>query len=63
MNINAVLSGTGKNYGVIEFTKEEYDKEVNNNKVIVYTSGYGGLFKSGMPVGKINNSKKLSYER
>ena len=30
INIHAVLSGTGKNYGVIEFTKEEYDKEVNN---------------------------------
>jgi len=59
MNINAVLSGTGKNYGVIEFTKEEYDKEVNNNTVIVYTSGYGGLFKSGMPVGKIINNKNL----
>ena len=57
MNIHAVLSGTGQNYGVIEFTKEEYDKEVNNNKVIVYTSGYGGLFKSGMPVGKIINNK------
>ena len=57
MNIHAVLSGTGQNHGVIEFTKEEYDKEVNNNKVIVYTSGYGGLFKSGMPVGKIINDK------
>jgi rod shape-determining protein MreC len=55
MNIHAVLSGTGKNYGVIEFTKEEYDKEVSNNKIIVYTSGYGGLFKSGLPVGKITN--------
>ena len=57
MNIHAVLSGTGQNYGIIEYTKEEYDKEVNNNKVIVYTSGYGGLFKSGMPVGKIINDK------
>jgi len=61
LNIHAVLSGTGKNYGVIEFTKEEYDKKVNNSKIIVYTSGYGGLFKPGLPVGKIinkANSKK-----
>ena len=61
LNIHAVLSGTGKNYGVIEFTKEEYDKKVNNSEIIVYTSGYGGLFKSGLPVGKIinkANSKK-----
>ena len=56
--IHAVLSGTGKNYGVIEFTKEEYNQELNNKDLIVYTSGYGSLFKSGLPVGKINNSKK-----
>ena len=61
LNIHAVLSGTGKNHGVIEFTKEEYDKKVNNSEIIVYTSGYGGLFKPGLPVGKIinkANSKK-----
>ena len=32
-----------------------------NSKIIVYTSGYGGLFKPGLPVGKIinkANSKK-----
>ena len=57
LNIHAVLSGTGKNYGVIEFTKEEYDKKVNNSEIIVYTSGYGGLFKPGLPVGKIINNK------
>jgi len=56
--IHAVLSGTGKNYGVIEYTKEEYNQELSDKELIVYTSGYGGLFKSGLPVGKINNSKK-----
>ncbi|MDC1282030.1 rod shape-determining protein MreC [Pelagibacteraceae bacterium] len=57
MSIHAVLSGTGRNYGVIEFTKEEYDNDINNNEIIVYTSGYGGLFKPGLPVGKIINNK------
>jgi rod shape-determining protein MreC len=28
-------------------------KKVNDKEIIVYTSGYGGLFKSGLPVGKI----------
>ena len=37
MGIHAVLSGTGRNYGVIEFTKEEYDNDSNNNEIIVYT--------------------------
>ena len=53
IDIHAVLSGTGKNYGVIEYTKDEYKEKLNSNEIIVYTSGYGGLFKPGLPVGKI----------
>ena len=60
--IHAVLSGTGKNYGVIEFTKDEYNNKLSNKETIVYTSGYGGLFKSGLPVGKINNNEnKINF--
>ena len=53
IDIHAVLSGTGKNHGVIEYTKDEYKEKLNSNEIIVYTSGYGGLFKPGLPVGKI----------
>jgi rod shape-determining protein MreC len=62
IDIHAVLSGTGKNHGIIEYTKEEYKQKINGNEMIVYTSGYGGLFKPGLPVGKINtnNIKKDS---
>jgi rod shape-determining protein MreC len=56
IDIHAVLSGTGKNHGVIEYTKDEYKQKINSNEMIVYTSGYGGLFKPGMPVGKINTN-------
>jgi rod shape-determining protein MreC len=56
IDIHAVLSGTGKNHGVIEYTKDEYKQKINGNEMIVYTSGYGGLFKPGMPVGKINTN-------
>tara|TARA_B100000927_G_scaffold202737_1_gene164351 strand:+ start:645 stop:1490 length:846 start_codon:yes stop_codon:yes gene_type:complete len=60
--IHAVLSGTGKNYGVIEFTKDEYNSKLSDKETIVYTSGYGGLFKSGLPVGKINNNEnKINF--
>ena len=55
----AVLSGTGKNFGLIEYTKEEYSEEIVHEKVIVYTSGYGGLFKPGMPVGQILKNSNL----
>ena len=51
--IQAVASGTGKNHGIIEFTKEKYEDQINEKDRIVYTSGFAGLFKPGIPVGKI----------
>jgi len=53
LDVHAVASGTGKNHGVIEYTKDNYDQEIKGKEIIVYTSGYGGLFKPGLPVGKI----------
>ena len=57
LDIHAVLSGSGKDFGLIEYTKDKYDKKINGKEIIVYTSGYGGLFNSGMPVGKIIENK------
>ena len=57
LDIHAVLSGSGKDFGLIEYTKDEYDKEINGKEIIVYTSGYGDLFRSGMPVGKITENE------
>ena len=53
-DMQAVLSGTGQGYGVIEYTKEEY-KDLMKGEVTVYTSGQGGMFKPGLPVGSLNN--------
>ena len=58
IDIHAVVSGTGKNYGIIEYTKEEYNEELNDREIAVYTSGYGGLFRSGLAVGKIIKDKE-----
>jgi rod shape-determining protein MreC len=52
LEMHAVLSGTGQNYGTIEYTKEEY-RDLMKGDIIVYTSGQGGLFKPGLPVGKL----------
>ena len=60
IDIHAVVSGTGKNHGVIEYTKDDYDQKIKDQKIIVYTSGYGGLFKPGLPVGKIINDNKTN---
>jgi len=60
--MQAVASGTGNDYGVIEYTKDEYEENQIEKKVIVYTSGLGGLFKPGIPVGKIlNNSGQIEF--
>ena len=52
-NIQAVVSGTGKDYGIIEHTKDDIENDLNKIDTIIYTSGLGGLFKPGIPIGKI----------
>ena len=60
--LQAVASGTGKDHGIIEYTKDEYKENQIENDAVVYTSGLGGIFKPGIPVGKItNNSEQLSF--
>ena len=60
--LQAVASGTGKNYGIIEYTKDEYKENQIEKEAVVYTSGLGGIFKPGIPVGKItNNLEQLTF--
>ena len=54
-DIQAVVSGTGSDYGKIEHTLEDYAQVYENKEIIAYTSGLGGLFKPGIPIGKIDN--------
>ena len=61
-NIQAVISGTGKNYGVIEHTKDDYQEDLKNLENIIYTSGLGGLFRPGIPIGKIYKDSKNKVE-
>ena len=60
--LQAVASGTGKDHGIIEYTKDEYKENQIENEAVVYTSGLAGIFKPGIPVGKITNSSdQLSF--
>jgi len=52
--IQVVISGTGDNFGVVEHTQYEFSNSQNTD-VISYTSGVGGLFKPGIPIGKMSN--------
>ena len=57
-NIQSILSGTGKQNGKIEYLETDI---LIKDKSIVYTSGSGGLFKPGVPIGIYN--KKNTEEQ
>ena len=57
-SVKSILSGTGKENGEIEYFEKEKDIK---DKSIVYTSGSGGLFKTGIPIG-IYNKGNLDFE-
>ena len=47
-SVQSILTGTGEKFGKLQYTQlESYDL---NNGDQVYTSGSGGIFKSGMPI-------------
>ena len=50
-SVFSILSGTGEENGIIQYSKKY--KDIQNNSII-YTSGVGSLFKSGIPIGRIN---------
>ena len=58
-NIQSILSGTGKQNGKIEYLETDI---LIKDKSIVYTSGSGGLFKSGIPVGIYHKETEEEYE-
>ena len=49
-NIQAIITGAGDNYGQIKYTKDGIKDEFTEQS-IVYTSGTGAIFKSGIPIG------------
>jgi len=53
----SILTGSGDKDGSIQYSKVE---SIIKDKSIVYTSGVGGLFKAGIPVGKITKNDKMN---
>ncbi|MFL2895185.1 MAG: rod shape-determining protein MreC [Candidatus Pelagibacter sp.] len=65
-NIQAIITGTGSNYGQIKYIKDGFLEEFTDQSII-YTSGTGAIFKSGIPIGKVrsiedNSSNKFNVE-
>ena len=47
--VQSILSGSGSNFGEIQYIKEDYELDSDFE---IFTSGSGGIFRSGIPIGK-----------
>ena len=52
-DIQAIMSGKDKQEGILQYVKDKNLPELNE-EIQVLTSGAGGLFKSGIPIGTID---------
>ena len=52
-NIQAIIVGDGKNSGEIKYIKDNLIEDIEDQS-IAYTSGSGSIFRSGIPVGRVN---------
>ena len=56
-NIQAIITGSGDNIAQIKYIKKGISDELTDES-IVYTSGTGAIFKSGIPIGKVRVIEK-----
>ena len=47
--IQSILSGSGSSFGEIQYIKDDYILESDSQ---IFTSGSGGIFRSGIPIGE-----------
>ena len=62
-NVQAIISGKGDDNGQIKYIKSGLSENFNDQSVI-YTSGTGAVFKSGIPIGKLvmKNEQNLKWD-
>ena len=60
-DIQAIMSGKHKRGGVLQYIRDKNLPEINE-EIQVLTSGAGGLFKSGIPIGVIDTGKDLEID-
>jgi rod shape-determining protein MreC len=60
-DLQAIMSGKGEEEGIIQYMKNK-DLKLGDEDLLVFTSGAGGVFKSGIPIGKIKNENTGSNQ-
>ena len=58
-NIQAIVTGSGSDYGQIKYIKSGLTEDLVDES-IVYTSGTGAIFKSGVPIGILESFNENS---
>ena len=60
-NLQAIATGTSDDFAKVNYLKKIHFSKISNDS-IVYTSGTGGLIKSGIPIGKIIDFNQTTDE-
>jgi len=63
IGIHVIISGTGYDYGVIQYSKDNYEIKEDLN---IFSSDGGNIFKAGIPIGKLkkdinNDGTKVEF--
>ena len=54
-NVQAIITGSGTDFAQIKYIKEGIFDEFTEQSII-YSSGTGAIFKSGIPIGRLKSS-------
>ena len=63
LNVQGIMSGLDTQTGKMQYIKEDELINKDNQELIIVTSGSGGIFKSGIPIGKINLTDTLENKQ
>ena len=63
LNIQGIMSGLDEINGQLQYINKEELITDNNQKMIVVTSGVGGIFKSGIPIGEVDLTEASIAEK
>jgi len=62
LNIQGIMSGLKRTSGKLQYINKDELITDNNQKLIVVTSGIGGIFNSGIPIGEIDFTDNSTNE-
>ena len=62
-DFQGIMSGKDKREGILQYVRDKNLSEINNEEIQVLTSGSGGVFKSGIPIGIIKDDEGIEIDK